>query len=312
MFLLPFQVDFKTHRFPLITIALIVLCSGVFWLQRASDTRWQNTADFACSHADESLRALLSRHAASPVAVQCRNLVELLAFSGDPERQLPQLADYFADTPYAEEIGGRDGVMQLIGQFWADTQRLGGALPLTSELVYRPRSFNPWRMLTATVAHASWGHLLGNLFFFYLFGATLEAILGHVRYSAFLLALALGTHSVYSFASLGHNAPPTLGLSGVVYGVMGLFAYFLPDAKIRSFVWLLVRFWITPLSAWFIALWYVGGDALSLLLNGNGGGVNLVAHVSGAAIALLLGMTIFHKTRDWIREEAKPYLQRYI
>src|SRR6185295_3821689 len=85
---------------------------------------------------------------------------------------------------------------------------------LTARLAYPPDSWNPLRMLSASVAHASWSHVIGNLLFFFAFAATIEILLGPLLYLAVLAVLALGTHTVYSVALL-HSAEalPTVGLS---------------------------------------------------------------------------------------------------
>jgi membrane associated rhomboid family serine protease len=306
MFILPFQVEFRLARLPIATVMVCVLCLGVFLEQRASATRWHDAIERSCDHADETLLWLLAQHSPAPVGSQCRQLAAELLRAGDARAQIAATAEDWAVLPFSRRAGGRDGVAATLSTYWEALARLGGSPPLTPRLIYPPRSWNPWRMVTAALAHAGWGHLLGNLFFFYLFGATVEAVLGSARYLGFLFGLAIGTHLVYSLASLGSAAPPTLGLSGVVYGVLALFAYFLPDARIRCVYGWLLRIGFTSLSAWFVALWYVGGDALSLLLDGNDGGVNFLAHVSGAVIAIAIGMSLFRHERDLVREEAKP------
>ena len=105
---------------------------------------------------------------------------------------------------------------------------------LTAKLWYQPETFNPVTMLSAALSHGSWSHLIGNLFFFFAFAATVEVILGMWRFVLFTVTLAVGTHIAYSLTSLGMEAPvPTVGLSGVVMGMMGMFAWFLPAHGIR-------------------------------------------------------------------------------
>ncbi len=172
-----------------------------------------------------------------------------------------------------------------------ETAERGGLL--TDRLVYRPTSWNPLQMMTASLAHADWLHLLGNLVFFWAFAVTAEAILGWWRFALFCIAMALGTHIVYSAATLSTPALPTLGLSGVVFAVMALTAFFLPGAPIRTVLWVIVRFFTIRVPAWFLALWYSGFDAHQLLSGAQSGGVNLVAHVSGAVLALVFGLLFY-------------------
>lgn len=300
MFVLPFRVDFAVRGVPVLSLLMILICIAVYWQQRASMQRWDHAAAFACMNADESLRPVFDSFDSG-----CELVVRSIAYAADAEAQIDHLADYWTERRSID-------IRPQLHAFWNEAHRLGGSLPLTSQLVYRPHSLNLWRMVTSSFAHADWAHLLGNLFFFFLFAPTIEAVLGRVRFAAFVGALMLGTALVYSLFSLRHMAAPTLGLSAVVYGIMALFAYILPDARVHSVIWFGLRLWIAPVSAWFLAAWYVGGDALRLALLGNGAGINWVAHVSGAVIGVVLGATVFRALRDWARAEAKPHLAPYI
>jgi membrane associated rhomboid family serine protease len=118
-----------------------------------------------------------------------------------------------------------------------------------------------------------------------------------------LVILALGTHTVYSLAMM-HNALalPTVGLSGVVMGVIALFVYFIPHARISCILWLIVFWYRFALPAWLLATWYVGWDLYAIFTTDGKGGVNLVAHLSGAALGLLLGATFFRQKRHWAQD----------
>jgi membrane associated rhomboid family serine protease len=93
---------------------------------------------------------------------------------------------------------------------------------------------------------------------------------------------------------------PTIGLSGVVMGVIGLFAYLAPTARIRCVLWLLVFWRVLRVPAWILALWYVGWDVYSLMHNDGSSHVNFVAHVSGAALGYLSGLVLFRKRKEWV------------
>ncbi len=172
-------------------------------------------------------------------------------------------------------------------------------------LVYYPDSWNPLMMLVAAVAHADWMHLIGNLIFFCAFSPALEIMVGsRLRYIIILISLALITHIAYSFYTLiAGDDIPTLGLSGVVMGVIGLSGYLMPKARIKVFVWFIVlmRDFYTP--TWILALWYIGMDSWELLHAGNAGGINLVAHVSGGVAGFLIGYYKLRDRRDEIKDE---------
>jgi hypothetical protein len=94
---------------------------------------------------------------------------------------------------------------------------------------------------------------------------------------------------------------PTLGLSGVVMGMLALFVYFLPHARIRMFYWFIIYVGTVGIPAWFLAAWYIGGDFYSQV-SGAGGYVNFVAHLAGAALGFLIGVAIFRQKRHWAKE----------
>jgi TPR repeat protein len=84
-------------------------------------------------------------------------------------------------------------------------------------------------------------------------------------------------------------------------GMLALFVYFLPRAKIRFFFWFMLSFGAIGIPAWLVALWYVGWD-LFYELSRLGGTTNFVAHLAGAALGLALGLALFRHKRHWARE----------
>jgi membrane associated rhomboid family serine protease len=78
-----------------------------------------------------------------------------------------------------------------------------------------------WRLITAGFLHASFLHLLFNMYVLWLLGSELEEILGHLKFVAlYLLALIGGSTASYWFSD-----PNTfsVGASGAVFGLMGAF-----------------------------------------------------------------------------------------
>jgi membrane associated rhomboid family serine protease len=76
-----------------------------------------------------------------------------------------------------------------------------------------------WRLITASFLHGGILHLLFNMYALYLFGPSLEAAFGHVRFAVLYLLSALGGSAVsYLFA---YPVQPSLGASGAVFGILG-------------------------------------------------------------------------------------------
>jgi len=160
-------------------------------------------------------------------------------------------------------------------------------------------------MLTASLAHANWLHLVGNLLFFYAFSPMLEtAVISRKRYAFILLALAFITQIAYSLYSLGAGTNvPTLGLSGVVMGVIGLTAYMMPEAHIRTFVWFIIYVKNHHIPAWILAVWYIGWNISDLYSEGMGAMVNLVSHISGGIGGYLIGYFFLKQHKSEIKDE---------
>ncbi|MDH3468793.1 MAG: rhomboid family intramembrane serine protease, partial [Gammaproteobacteria bacterium] len=173
----------------------------------------------------------------------------------------------------------------------------------TKQLWYHPGSWDPVTMLTANFAHGGWDHVIGNLVFFFAFATAVELIVGSLSFAIVVLLMSFGTSISYSLAMASASDPlPTVGLSGVVMGMMALLTYLWPTGKIRCFWWFLIRFGTVAVPAWLLALWYIGFDVYHLLSEEEMGAVNLVAHVSGALIGLLLGMTWFRRRKRTVHE----------
>ena len=81
--------------------------------------------------------------------------------------------------------------------------------------------------------HGSWMHLLGNMWFLWLFGCNVEDICGPVRYLAFYLSC--GLLSTFAFvAGNPHSQVPLVGASGAISGVLGAYLLRFPKAYVRS------------------------------------------------------------------------------
>src|SRR3982751_3705729 len=91
-------------------------------------------------------------------------------------------------------------------------------------LAFHPDQLDPLKMFTSVFTHADIWHLLGNLFFFYCFARTIEA---RITPAGFALATNL------AYAASAREPIPTLGLSGVVWGYMGMFLFRYPKDRIE-------------------------------------------------------------------------------
>ena len=133
----------------------------------------------------------------------------------------------------------------------------------------------PWPLtiLTAMFAHAGWLHLLGNMWFLWIFGDDLEERMGAVRYVLFYLACGVAAAGTQVLAT-PESVVPMIGASGAIAGVLGGYILLYPAARVRyvrvpAFVlaglWFLAQFLIPAQSgiAWQA---HVGGFLAGLAL----------------------------------------------
>lgn len=160
-------------------------------------------------------------------------------------------------------------------------------------------------LLTSMFLHGGWLHLIGNMWFLWIFGDNIEDRLGRLRFLLFYLLCGLGAGLAHTAFNLGSNIP-TIGASGAVAGVLGGYLLLFPGARVLTlvpigFVFLLELPAYLILVYWFVIQIFSG--AISLGLNrGEVGGVAWWAHVGGFVIGLVLVKLFVQKRRvkvDW-------------
>src|SRR5689334_467100 len=137
-------------------------------------------------------------------------------------------------------------------------------------------------VFTHMFLHGSWMHLLGNMWFLWLFGNNIEDSMGRVRFVVFYLLCGLAAAAAQIITS--PSSPiPMVGASGAISGVMG--AYLLLYPKVRVYTLVPLGFCITSLAlpAWVMLGYWFALQFFSGLVSFGGemGGVAFWAHVGG-------------------------------
>ena len=166
----------------------------------------------------------------------------------------------------------------------------------------------PQHVVTSMFLHGGWMHLIGNMWFLWLFGNNVEDSMGRGRFIAFYLLCGLGAALAQVFAD-PNSIVPMVGASGAISGVMG--AYIVLYPRVRVFTLIPLGFFITSLAlpAWvmlgyWMVLQVVGG------LGGADTGVAFWAHVGGFVAGLVL-VKLFAR-REYIREhQARHWRPRH-
>ena len=141
-------------------------------------------------------------------------------------------------------------------------------------------------LLTSMFLHGSWMHLIGNMWFLWVFGNNIEDSMGHLRFVVFYLLtglIAAGCHILSSVDS----PVPTVGASGAISGVMGAYMVLYPRVRVQTLI-IFVFIQIVRLPAVvLLGLWFAIQFLQGTLARG-AGGVAFWAHIGGFAGGVLL------------------------
>jgi membrane associated rhomboid family serine protease len=149
-----------------------------------------------------------------------------------------------------------------------------------------------WQAIaTSMFLHGSWMHLIGNMWFLWLFGNNVEDSMGHIRFVIFYLVVGFTAGLAHLFSAAG-SPIPTVGASGAISGIMGAYLVLYPRVKIQTLFVFVFFIRIIAIPAWFILLeWFVVQllSEFSAPVSSLSGGVAFWAHIGGfvAGIALI-------------------------
>ncbi len=163
-------------------------------------------------------------------------------------------------------------------------------------------------VMTSMFLHGSWMHLLGNMWFLWLFGNNIEDSMTRPRFVAFYLLAGLAAALAQVFADPA-SPVPMVGASGAISGVMGAYLVLFP--RVRVFTLLPLGFYITSfaLPAWAMLLYWAflqffGG--ITSIVGAQEGGVAFWAHLGGFLAGVVLvklferpGQLAAHRSRHW-------------
>jgi membrane associated rhomboid family serine protease len=171
--------------------------------------------------------------------------------------------------------------------------------------------------LTSLFLHGGFLHLLGNMWFLYIFGDNVEDRLGHLRYLAFYLlcgVFAGASHIVLNW----HSNTPTIGASGAVAGVMGAYIILYPRAKVLALIPIFFLPYFAEISAFFfIGIWFLFQFLSAASTAGEAGGVAWWAHIGGFVFGIIF-LKLFEmvpalgadkRIQQLTRKRATPRLQ---
>ena len=158
-------------------------------------------------------------------------------------------------------------------------------------------------LVTSMFLHGGFMHLLGNMWFLWIFGDNVEDELGHFKFLLFYLTCGV-------LATLAHvvaepsSAVPLVGASGAIAGVMGAYLMRFPRSRVTVLLPLVVIWTTVRMPAFVMLLYWFAIQILNGTADSSGGGVAWWAHVGGFAIGAVL---VLYLTRGRPRRSVHAY-----
>jgi len=172
---------------------------------------------------------------------------------------------------------------------------IGTAVPLTRNLacVVDNDPINFRTPFTSMFLHGGWGHLLGNVAFFWVFGNNVEDSMGRLRFLLFYLICGLAAAVAHILVQPA-SPLPTIGASGAISGVLGAYLVLYPRIRINM-LFIFIVFWkVIAIPAWVVLIfWFIwqvvsGLPELMAVRPEVSGGVAVWAHIGGFVAGVIL------------------------
>lgn len=301
---IPVKSDFPLLRFPALTLLVCAICIVVFAYQLNAWDRYSMDNMRYCAAQDRSrlTEMVFNQIAALKNVDTCGPIMYSVANADDTDAAIDELISGLKPFAGYSPADSRELTTQIMRDELRRYETMVGPHP-NEGLAHYSGSWNPWNMITSTFAHADWGHIGFNLIFWFAFAATVEALIGAPMFVVVFLFVALftGVFNIVAAMATGIDFR-TVGLSGVVTGMIGLYAFLLPHGRIRCYYFFVVIFGSIAVPAWALALWYIGGDVYRLFAFENHGAINVMAHVTGGIGGYLFGAAFLRKAKIAARD----------
>lgn len=158
-------------------------------------------------------------------------------------------------------------------------------------------------LFTCMFLHGGWLHILGNMWFLWIFGGNVEDRLGPLTFLLFYLVCGIASGVTQTIFSWGSHIP-SVGASGAISGILGAYIVFFPYARILTLVPLFIFFFTARIPAViFIGLWFVvqflsGVGSLGATGAAATGGVAWWAHIGGFVLGVVLAAMVKRRPAD--------------
>ena len=119
---------------------------------------------------------------------------------------------------------------------------IGSAFPVGDGMACVIDGSSAWfTVLTSMFLHGGWLHVLGNMWFLWIFGNNVEDAMGHARFFVFYLVCGFAAAAAQVLSG-PDSAVSMVGASGAISGVMGAYVVLYPRVRVHCIVWLILIF----------------------------------------------------------------------
>jgi membrane associated rhomboid family serine protease len=156
-----------------------------------------------------------------------------------------------------------------------------------------PDHFHFSHIFSSMFLHAGWMHVLGNMWFLWIFGDNIEDVMGHEKFLLFYLLCGIAAAMAQTMLNADSRVP-MVGASGAIAGVMGAYLVKFPRARIVCLLFVFIFITTFDVSAWVMLLYWFGlqffggFDSIASSQYSQGGGTAFFAHVGGFIAGIIL------------------------
>ena len=151
-------------------------------------------------------------------------------------------------------------------------------------------------IFTSMFLHGGFSHIMGNMWFLWVFGDNVEGVLGHAKYALFYILCGLAA-TISQLLINPESSIPMVGASGAIAGVLGMYMIRFPNANVHVFAFIIIFFTTFRIPALFVlGFWFFNQltSGLSSLGFDTTGGVAWFAHIGGFVAGVMLNQAFKH------------------
>jgi membrane associated rhomboid family serine protease len=158
--------------------------------------------------------------------------------------------------------------------------------------------FRGYQLITNILLHGDLGHLIGNMIFLWIFGTAVNALIGNTLTIALYPLLGICADVAHIFATADDAPMPSLGASGAIMGLAGMYLVLFPVHRVHMVAWLRLT-WFFPvwmkiwsLRGFWVVLSYIVLDVIFTIITREDDNVAHWAHFGGFAAGVVAAMVL--------------------